>query len=409
MNKVPAFTAEAAVVGGGPSGLIAAAALASAGVDTVLFAPPAPPDRRTTALLGGSVRVLEALGIWDKLRQHASPLAHLRIVDATNRLIRAPEVLFHADELGMEAFGYNIQNEWMRAGLLSLARGMKNLRVIEAPVKSIEPSENAVRLTAAAAEERVALAIAADGRNSLGRKAAGIATQRREFLQAALAFNVSHTRPHGNVSTEFHTESGPFTLVPLEGMKSSVVCVVTPESAQDLLALDDAALSREIERRAHSMLGGMKLEGGRGSFPLAMEIAERFAKNRIALVGEAGHVLPPIGAQGLNLGIRDAATIAELAADAKRAGRDIGDAGVMNEYHARRSADVNSRAMAVEMMNRSLLTDFLPVQALRGAGFDLVSRIGPLRKRLMREGLGERYAVPLKPRREAPGEGPARR
>lgn len=395
------LNAEAAVAGAGPSGLVAALALASAGIETILFAPPAPADHRTTALLGGSVRVLDALGVWNNLPSHSAPLEHLRIVDATNRLIRAPEVIFHANELGMDAFGHNVPNEILRGELLVAVKKSRNIRIVEAPVQEILSGDQDVKLRSGEIEASVKLLTASDGRNSLGRKSAGIATKRKEFPQMALALNVSHTRPHKNTSTEFHTESGPFTLVPLPGQNSSIVCVVKPEIAQQLLALDDDALSLEMEKRAQSMLGEMKIQGERGSFPLAVEIAEQFAKDRIALVGEAGHVLPPIGAQGLNLGIRDAATIAELAADAKRNGDDVGGNAVTSEYHQRRSKDVNSRALAVEMMNRSLLTDFLPVQALRGAGFDIISRIGFLRQRIMREGLGEREDAPRLARGEA--------
>ncbi len=395
------LSAEAAVIGGGPSGLMAALALAAGGVETVLYAPPAPADRRTTALLGGSIRVLETLGLWRELPAHATPLEHLRIVDATGRLIRAPEVIFHASELGLDAFGYNIPNEILRAVMLERAKVTPLLRIVPSAVDRIDMHADRLTLHAGGSEENVALAVAADGRNSIGRKAASIGTKRTEFPQVAMALNVSHTRPHKNISTEFHTESGPFTLVPLSGNKSSIVCVVKPETAQELLALDDAVLAMEMERRSHSMLGEMQIEGARGSFPLALEVAEHFGRNRIALVGEAGHTLPPIGAQGLNLGIRDAATIAELACDAKRSGEDIGGARVMEKYHRRRSADVTMRALAVETMNRSLLTDFLPVQALRGAGFDLVSRVGFLRKRLMREGMGEREDAPRLSRGEA--------
>jgi 2-octaprenyl-6-methoxyphenol hydroxylase len=380
--------AEIAVVGGGPSGLVAALALAQSGAETVLFAPPPPQDRRTTALLDGSVRVLAALGIWPALLPQAAPLMRLRLVDATRRLIRAPEVLFEADELGLEAFGYNIENETLRRELRAAAERQPNLRIVEAAVTAVEPGAVAVALRAGETTLSVKLVVAADGRNSPCRKAAGIATDRREFPQSALAVNLRHSRPHGNISTEFHTESGPFTLVPLPGERSSLVWVQDPENARAMLALDDTALGREIEKRAHSMLGRMEPEPGRGSFPLAIEIARTLARDRIALVGEAGHVLPPIGAQGLNLGIRDAATIAELAADASRAGEDPGGDAVMDAYEARRRPDLRKRALAVELMNRSLLSDFLPVHALRGFGLDLAARFGFFRRTLMREGLG---------------------
>jgi 2-octaprenyl-6-methoxyphenol hydroxylase len=168
------------------------------------------------------------------------------------------------------------------------------------------------------------------------------------------------------------------------------VWVVRSEQAGALLKLDDASLSIEIERGAHSILGEMQVDGPRASFPLSVEIAQRFAGRRVALVGEAGHLLPPIGAQGLNLGIRDAATIAELVVDARRAGADVGAPAVLDAYDARRRTDVRMRALAVELMNRSLLTDFLPVHAMRGLGLELAGRFGFVRRAMMRGGLGPR-------------------
>jgi 2-octaprenyl-6-methoxyphenol hydroxylase len=385
-----AFTAEIAVVGGGPSGLVAALALASADVDTVLFAPPAPTDRRTTALLDGSVRTLEALGVWEKLRSHAAPLKRLRLVDATRRLVRAPEVTFDAAELGLDAFGQNIENEKLRGELRAAAGRTRRIRVVEHPVEAVEPGAAGIALRSGAGEERVRLVVGADGRGSICRSAAGVRTERRDFPQSALVMNLRHTRPHHDVSTEFHTEHGPFTLVPMPGNRSSLVWVTVPDEADALFALPDNALAPEVERRAHSILGAMQIEGERGCFPLAIEIADRLADRGIALVGEAGHLLPPIGAQGLNLGIRDAATIAELVADAKRVGGDVGDSELLEAYERRRRPDIRARALAVEIMNRSLLSEFLPVHALRGLGLELASRFDFVRRALMRQGLGPR-------------------
>jgi 2-octaprenyl-6-methoxyphenol hydroxylase len=383
--------AEIAVVGGGPSGLVAAIAAASAGLETVLFAPePAKADRRTTALLDGSVRVLKSLSVWPKLEPEAAPLERLRIVDATQRLIRAPEVTFAACELGLDAFGQNIENETLRRALRSTVDRTDRLRVVTEAVEIVSPEETSVVLRAGGREERVSLVIAADGRQSICRQAAGIGTETKQLAQTAIVVNLRHSRPHENFSTEFHTESGPFTLVPLAGNRSSLVWVVTPGEADALLMLGDDDLAEEIERRAHSIVGRMHVEGERGSFPLAIELAQPLAARRIALVGEAGHLLPPIGAQGLNLGIRDAATIAEIAVDARRAGRDVGDADVMETYEVRRRPDIRNRALAVEWMNRSLLSDFLPAQALRGLGLELASRFSFLRRAMMREGLGPR-------------------
>ena len=389
-----AFTAEVAVIGGGPAGLVAAIALATAGVDTLLIAPPVEPDHRTTALLAGSVTALETLGVWPACVPHAAPLRKIRLIDATQRLIRAPEVLFSAAEIGLDAFGHNIENRHLIAALEARATVLKLPRIAGAAL-SIASDDAGVTIKHRDGEARAKLVIGADGRRSLCRTAAGIGTNnQRAYRQTALTLNLAHARPHDDTSTEFHTESGPFTLVPLPGRRSSLVCVLDPAHAAELAAMNDAELSHEIECRAHSLLGTMNVEPGRGIFPLAIETADCFARERIALVGEAAHVVPPIGAQGLNLGLRDGATIAELVAEARRQNIDIGAPQVLARYDTQRRADVLSRSIAVDLLNRSLLTDFLPAQGARGLSLYLVDRIGPLRRALMREGVAPAASQP---------------
>ncbi len=234
---------------------------------------------------------------------------------------------------------------------------------------------------------RVRLVVGADGQRSLCRAAAGIGTERRAYPQTALTLNLAHERPHQDAATEFHTESGPFTLVALPGRRSSLVWVLDPERAAEWSAAGHAELSAEIERRAHSIFGAVRVERGRGMFPLAVETADSFGRARIALVGEAVHVVPPIGAQGLNLGLRDAATLAELVAEAQRQHLDVGSPSLLTRYDAQRRADATSRRIAIDLLNRSLLSDFIPVQGVRGLSLFLVDRIGPLRRALMREGV----------------------
>jgi 2-octaprenyl-6-methoxyphenol hydroxylase len=396
------ISAEVAVVGGGPAGLMAAIALATAGVDTLLIAPPAEPDHRTTALLAGSVTALATLGVWPACLPHAAPLRKIRLIDATQRLIRAPEVLFTAAEIGLDGFGHNIENRHLIAALEAHAAALKLPRIAGAAL-SIASDPDGATIKHANGEARVKLIIGADGRRSLCRAVAGIGTTQRAYPQTALTLNLAHARPHDDTSTEFHTESGPFTLVPLPDRRSSLVCVVDPESAAELIAMSDAELSAEIERRSHSLLGKMAVEPGRGVFPLAIETADGFARDRIALIGEAAHVVPPIGAQGLNLGLRDGATIAELVAEARRQNIDIGAPEVLARYDTQRRADITSRSIAVDLLNRSLLTDFLPAQCARGLSLYLVDRIGPLRRALMREGVQPAASQPRLMRGEIVG------
>jgi 2-octaprenyl-6-methoxyphenol hydroxylase len=387
------FTAEVAVVGGGPAGLVSALALAAAGLETLLIAPPAAADHRTTALLAGSVTALETLGVWEACRPNAAPLRRIRIVDDTQRLIRAPETVFDAAEIDLEAFGYNIENRHLLAALDAQAVALKLPR-ISADALAVKVDDAGATVTHAGGEVRVRLVVGADGQRSLCRGAAGIATTRHAYPQTAITLNLSHARPHQDTSTEFHTTSGPFTLVPLPGQRSSLVCVLDPETASSLAEMSDAELSDEIERRAHSLFGKISVEPGRGIFPLVMQIADAFARDRIVLVGEAAHVVPPIGAQGLNLGLRDGATIAEIVADARRQNRDVGAPEIVARYDTQRRADITSRTLAVDVLNRSLLTDFLPAQGARGLSLFLMDRIAPLRRALMREGVAPSVSQP---------------
>ena len=394
---------SAIVVGGGPAGLTAAIALAAGGIDTVLAGRrPALSDNRTTALLAGSVIALTTLGVWELCAEQAAPLKVMRIVDDTGRLWRAPEVKFDAEEIGLAAFGYNIENRHLVEALERRARALGSLRLIEDDVLAVEPDVRAVTVALKSGETLQApLLVGADGRRSLCREAAGISMATHQYPQVALTVSLRHSRPHHDTSTEFHTPSGPFTLVPLPGKRSSLVWVLDPLDADDLIALDDAELSQEIERASHSILGKIEVEPGRGRFPLTRATARRFARSRIALVGEAAHAIPPIGAQGLNLGLRDAATIGEIAATARRNGRDVGGINALAQYDTMRRADVSSRTLAVDLLNRTLLTDFLPVQGARGFGLYLLDRIGPLRRALMREGVEPRASQPRLMRGEA--------
>ena len=385
----PAPPADVIVVGGGPAGLFAALALKAAGFDVIVLAGPRRPglDQRTSALLDGSVSALKTLRVWDGIAAKAAPLRVMRLVDDTGRLIRAPLFEGRCEEIGLDAFGYNIANADLNAGLRA-AVDRAGITVIDAAAEAVAlaPDAASVRLAGGRTLE-ARLVAGADGRASLVRAAAGIETIETRYPQTAVTANFSHSRPHDDVSTEFHTPSGPFTLVPLPGQRSSLVCVVTPSEARRLLELDDAAFGREIARRSQAILGKIVADPGRGRFDLAIVTPKRFGIARAALVGEAAHVVPPIGAQGLNLGLRDGAALADCLADARAAGADIGGDATMAAYDRARRADIVSRSAAIHALNRSLLSDFMPVHGLRGLGLWLMDQVGPLRRAFMREGL----------------------
>jgi 2-octaprenyl-6-methoxyphenol hydroxylase len=380
---------DVAVVGGGPAGLATAIALAQTGATTALIARRAPyADNRTTALLGGSVDFLQALDVWPRCHGKAAPLQVMRLVDDTGRLIRAPEVRFSSEEIGLDVFGYNIENRLLMEALEARAAELAELTRFDDEADTINPQDADVAIRTGQGNALSArLAIGADGRHSLCREAAGIEVKRRELKQSALTFNVSHSRPHRNISTEFHTPQGPCVFVPLPGDRSSVVWVATPKEAERLIGLSDDELSVAAEARSHSILGRIAVEPGRHLFPLSIEQPRQFASRRIVLVGEAAHVIPPIGAQGLNMGLRDASDIADIVRAAVLGGEDPGAPQVLKRYGSARRADIASRTFAIDIANRSLLSDFLPMQSLRAAGLHLIGSFGPLRRLAMREGL----------------------
>jgi 2-octaprenyl-6-methoxyphenol hydroxylase len=389
---------DVAVIGGGPAGLSVAIALAQTGCRTTLVARRMPyADNRTTALLGGSVDFLRQLDVWRRCEADAAALTTMRLIDDTGRLIRAPEVGFSAQEIGLDAFGYNVENRALMTALEARAAELDTLKRLDDEAETIQTDETCATIgTRQGARLAARLIVGADGRHSLCREAAGIAVLRRRLDQSALTFNVGHARAHRNISTEFHTIHGPVVMVPLPGDRSSVVWVTTPKRAEQLMALDDAALSDAAERQSHSILGRMRVEPGRHLFPLSIEQPRRVAKNRIVLVGEAAHVLPPIGAQGLNLGLRDAADVSRIVGDALSSGADPGAAQAISQFESARRSDIASRTLVIDMANRSLLSDFLPMQSVRALGLHLIGSIGPLRRFAMREGLAPSWrSVPL--------------
>jgi len=380
---------DTVVIGGGPAGLTAAIALAATGARTALLARRLPyADNRTTALLGASTDLLERLDVWPRCRDKAAALRTMRLVDDTGRLIRAPEVRFSSDEIGLEQFGYNIDNRSLMVALEDRAAELSNLTRFDDEAAAIDPQDVIVAVRTSKGEELSArLVVGADGRGSPSREAAGIAISRRDLHQSALTFNITHSRPHDNTSTEFHTPHGPCVFVPLPGNRCSVVWVAAAREAERLMSLGDDELAEAAERQSHSILGRVRIEAGRNVFPLTIERPAQFASHRIALVGESAHVIPPIGAQGLNMGLRDAADIADIAGEAISLGEDPGAPQVLDRYQSARRADVASRMIAIDIANRSLLSDFLPVQSLRAVGMHLLGSFGPLRRLAMREGL----------------------
>ncbi len=377
---------DIAVVGGGLAGSIAAVALSRGGRRVAFVAPPAGSrDQRTTALMDQSVRMMERLGLWDAVRASAAPLSTMQIIDGTKRLLRAPVVAFRSAEIGLEAFGYNMPNSALMDVLSAAVSAEPNITAFANAAETITIGADKVEIRLDDGEEIVAdFVVGADGRKSPVRTAAGVGVKTWSYPQTAVVLNFGHSVPHRNTSTEFHGESGPFTQVPLPGERSSLVWVVEPSEAERLLAMSAEELSRAVETRMQSMLGKVSVEDGVQAWPLSGMTAHRYGKGRAAFIGEAGHAFPPIGAQGLNLSLRDIAALEEILCD--RSGRPIpADAG--ERFDRKRRADIISRTASVDLLNRSLLSSLLPVQLLRATGLQVLSSVAPLRHMVMQEGV----------------------
>jgi 2-octaprenyl-6-methoxyphenol hydroxylase len=393
--------ADILVAGAGVVGLAVAIALARAGFAVTSIGPAAAPrNGRTVALLEGSVRMLRALGVWQAASAAAAPLAVMRIVDDTGSLFRTPPVDFKASEIGLAAFGHNIENADLMRALADTALRTPGLTRTEHLLERHEVAgDRILGRTGDGVVHSGRLLVAADGPGSPTRKRAHIDVREEAYPQVAVTVILHHSEPHQDISTEFHTRQGPFTLVPLppsEGAmhRSSLVWVMSPEEASRRLGLVPAQLAAEIEAQSRFLLGSLAIEGPVGHFPLRRMVAKRLVGDRLALAGEAAHALPPIGAQGLNLSLRDAAALVDHAVQAGASGGDPGSARLLAAYERSRMGDVALRSGAVGALNRALLSSLLPVDALRGAGLLALASLPAVRRAVMRQGLMPQHGVP---------------
>lgn len=381
--------ADIIVVGGGLAGLAAAVGLSRAGYRTIHLAPPAPVDRRTSALMMPSVDFLRSTGLIDDPAEVGHALTAIRIIDATPRLIRAPETLFDATETGLRAFGWNFANarllERFQAAIPPTGLDTRNQAVTG---WRREDNLGVVSLDDGT-ELRANLIVGADGKKSLIRTAAGISTREHQFAEAALVCDLDLARPIGGTSIEFHYPHGPFTLVPAGGSKANLVWIDEEPLLRQLQTEGPEALLQAIHQKSQRLFGAITLASPSFVFPLSTLTVDTAGRDGIALVGEAAHAFPPIGAQGLNLGLRD---VADMLAAVQAADRSAADWGVAasSDYAARRSGDLARTGTMVDTLFRSLLADMLPSQALRAGGLWALKLLPPLRRQAFALGMGER-------------------
>ncbi len=390
------------ISGGGVAGLTAACIFGNAGFSVLCVDPAAPvtereaegSDLRSTAFLQPAQALLKRAGIWDRLAPHATPLETMRIIDAggveaTPRLVRS----FEADELSERPLGWNLPNWLLRREMLG--------RIDDLERVEFRPGTGTADLLTREGEAMVTLSdgtrvtarlvLAADGRNSPIRRAAGIKVHTTRYGQKALAFAVTHPIPHQNVSTEIHRSGGPFTLVPLpdyEGKPSSaIVWMERGAEAQRLAALDEAAFEEAMNIRSCRILGPLTLASRRTLWPIITQRAHRMSAQRVALIAEAAHVVPPIGAQGLNMSLAD---VAALLALAEKSPETLGNAAMLDAYHRARHADIVARTTGIDLLNRASMVHAQPLRDARAMGLNALYAFAPLRRGLMRLGLGAR-------------------
>lgn len=385
------------ISGGGPAGLIAAAAFGSQG-HSVLCVDPSPPitdeaadgaDLRSTAFLGPSVAFLDRIGLWPGMAPEATPLAVMRIVDAGGAQPRARLVRdFDAGDLGGGPFGWNLPNWLIRRQVMARLGDLPNVefRPGTATAKLITRDDAAFATLSDGRHVQARLVVAADGRNSPVRNAIGIGVRTFRYGQKALAFAVTHEFPHENISTEVHRSGGPFTLVPLpdrDGLPcSAVVWMERGAEIARLAGLSTEDFTRELNDRSAGMLGQLTPVTRLTTWPIISQIADRFSGPRVALVAEAAHVVPPIGAQGLNMSLADLAALIDLSIE------NPGNREALAAYDRARRPEAMTRLLGIDALNRASMASSRPLRDLRAAGLGAIHALAPLRRLLMRSGMG---------------------
>jgi 2-octaprenyl-6-methoxyphenol hydroxylase len=368
-------------------------------------------DGRASAIAWGSAQALRAIGLWDRLAGHAQPIRDIRVSDGNSLLfVHYDHRQARLDDAGAVAppLGYIIENRFIRRGLYdALAQNAYVTLLAPAELQSLSRGPGRVEATLADGRRvRAALAVACDGRESPQRAAAGIGVVRWRYSQTGIVCSITHERPHQAVAQERFLAAGPFAVLPLPDAedgahRSSIVWTERAELVPAMLALPDDEFAAEIQQRFGDGLGRIGVAGPRWSYPLGLLHAERYVAHRLALAGDAAHSIHPIAGQGLNLGLRDVAALAECLVDAARLGLDIGAAGTLERYERWRRVDALMLVGVTDALNRLFSNDLGPVRMARDLGLGMVDRVPPLKRLFMRHAMGMLGDLPRLVRGEA--------
>lgn len=402
---------EVTIVGGGLAGMTLACALADRGIATAVierFDPldmrTAEFDGRTTSIAHGSAQVLKGIGLWPLVQNVAEPILDIRVADGHPTRGVSPFFLhYDHNEVGSDPFGYIIENRKIRDALYDFAASQSALEVI-APATVENTKRSADGASVELSDGRVlqtSLIVGADGQNSPLRKSAGIGGIQFRYQQTAIVCSVEHEREHAGVAVELFLPSGPFAMLPMTGRRTNVVWTEKAALAPEFLAMDEDTFLAEVQRRFGDWLGALRLVGPRLSYPLGLMHASRYTDLRLALIGEAAHVIHPIAGQGFNLGIRDVAALAEAIVDAVRLGLEPADPTVLDRYETWRRLDNTTLVAVTDVLNRLFSNDLAPVRMARDAGMTAVGKIPPLKRVFMRHAMGVVGELPRLVRGEA--------
>ena len=385
---------DVVIVGGGPVGLTLALALvqSAAGISVALVDRrplSVPRDNRASAIAAGVRRIFEALGVWEPMAAQSQAITAMHITDSGKGDLARPLFLrFEGDVAPGEAFAHMVPNQVSGAALLDAVQG--KIDVI-APAEIVDWSADETTAQLVLTDGQVlsaALIVAADGAQSSLRQRAGIETFGHDYRQTGLVATIAHELAHDGVAYEHFRPAGPFASLPLPGNRSSLVWTEAAAEAPRFLAMAPDVLALEIEAAMGSTLGRVTLEDKLMGFPLRLQLAKSFVGPRLALVGDAAHVVHPIAGQGLNLGLKDVAALAEVIIEAMRLGLDHGATDVLERYQSWRRLDTTAMAVVTDGMNRLFSNDVAPVRALRDFGLGLVDRAGPIKSTLIRAAAG---------------------